>query len=176
VDFVIGHATPVGDQDAVAFARELYGYLGVGESLKLGFDAAKIVSNPYRMAGRKNAADFELILPTISMDPDELNVAQCNELIRFLQGDCLTSVERQFSEHMGMKLMADLARLREENLDDPEFSFLRRWHREKLMRLSGIQLHKLFLSKILPVTATSLAQTPKATEGCPQKVETTRMF
>jgi len=154
VDFVIGHATTVRDEDAVAFARELYGYVGAGDSLGLDFDAAKIVSNPYCMAGLKNAANFKLTQPSISstriilgveplavttvdlhvnalesstrcMDPDELNAAHCNELIRFLKDEGLISVAARFSEQMGMELISNLQDLHEEDLDDPEFSFLR---------------------------------------------------
>jgi hypothetical protein len=69
------------------------------------------------------------------MDPDELNVAHCNELIRFLKDEGLTSVAARFREEMGMALISNLKSLHEENLDDPEFSFLRQWHKRRLMEL-----------------------------------------
>jgi hypothetical protein len=66
VDFVIGHSTHVLDADAVNFARELYGHLGAGDSLELSFNAAKLVSNPYCLLGRKNARLFRLLPPGVS--------------------------------------------------------------------------------------------------------------
>jgi len=62
VDFVIGHTTPVHDEDAVSFARVLYGHLGAGESLALAFDAASRVSTPYWLNGRENSVNFKLPL------------------------------------------------------------------------------------------------------------------
>ena len=64
-----------------------------------------------------------------------MNAAHCNELIRFLKDKGLTSVAARFSEQMGMELIADLEMLKEEDLDDPDFSFLRQWHRQNLMLL-----------------------------------------
>jgi len=119
VDFVIGHATPVDDEDAVAFARVLYGHLGAGESLEMAFDAARLVCNLYRMNGLGNAAKFKLY-------PD-------NDLVRFLENEGLGSVAIRFSEEMGMDSKKDLAHLQPEDLDDPQFCFLHRWQKEKLL-------------------------------------------
>ena len=66
VDFVICHTTPLINEDAVDFVREFYGHLESGESLALAFDTARMVSNSYCMAGRKNATNFKFTLPTIS--------------------------------------------------------------------------------------------------------------
>jgi hypothetical protein len=42
---------------------------------------------------------------------------------------------------MGMDLAEDLGRLQAEDLDDHEFSFLRRWQNQKLMELvQGIRI------------------------------------
>jgi len=116
VDFVIGHVTPVDDEDAVAFARVLYGHLGAGESLKMAFDAAKLVCHLYRMNVSRNPAKLYLD----------------NELVRFLRSKGLAKVAVRFSQEMGMVSVTDLLRMREEDLDDPRFSFLRGWHKEKL--------------------------------------------
>ena len=37
VDYVLAHTTRVKDESAVKFARELYGFLGKGESLAVSF-------------------------------------------------------------------------------------------------------------------------------------------
>jgi hypothetical protein len=65
VDFVIGHSTPVYDADAVNFSRELYGHLGMGNSLELSFNAAKMASNNYHLLGRKDASKFRLCPPNV---------------------------------------------------------------------------------------------------------------
>ena len=83
IDFVICHATSVSDEDDVAFARELYGYLGAGDSLGLGFDAAKMVSNPYCMTKRKNAASFKLTLPTKSRENSTCNTSPRKMLMAY---------------------------------------------------------------------------------------------
>jgi hypothetical protein len=147
VDFVIGHITHVADADAVNFARELYGNLGAGESLELSFNAAKMVSNPYCLLGRKNARMFHLLAPGVSetvsvvagssiLMPDTVTVdSDCNELVCFLKGKGLSAIAARFSEVMGMELVEDLGRVQSEDLEGPDFSFLRRWHKEKLIEL-----------------------------------------
>ena len=67
VDFGIGHHTPVGDEDVVKFSKEMFGYLGAGKNLLLSFTMAKMVSNPYQMIGKKNAANFRLSVPKSCM-------------------------------------------------------------------------------------------------------------
>ena len=37
---------------------------------------------------------------------------------------------------MGMELIADLSELQQEDFDDPELSFLKRWQKQKLMKLA----------------------------------------
>ena len=152
VDFAIGHQRPVFDKDAAEFSLVIYDSIFDGATLLDSFHMAKGCADGYSLGGQRDPRDFRLLAPDNRLMPptrvgtadsvalellttSELNAAHCNELIRFLQGKGLTSVAQQFSEHMGMELMADLARLREEDLDDPEFSFLRRWQREKLMEL-----------------------------------------
>jgi len=135
VDFVIGHATRVYDEDAVHFARVFYGYLGAGESLEMAFNAAKMVSNPYCMAGQKNAMTFKLTLPTTSsasanagvkllataaansqinatdsttpcMDPDEHDK---KELIDFLKSEGLGRIAQKICDKLEMERKDDLA-------------------------------------------------------------------
>jgi len=125
VDFVIGHHTPVGDADAVKFARVFYGYLGGGESLYLSFNAAKMISKPYCMTGRKNASQFRLVCPA----------KHYNELIIFLRSNGLQTIATEFSEAMGgMDLIEDLRSLNRDEIED--LQFLQRWQKEKIIRLA----------------------------------------
>jgi ankyrin repeat protein len=147
VDFVIGHSTPVVDADAVNFARELYGNLGAGESLELSFNAAKMVSNPYCLRGRKNARMFRLLPPGVSetvsvaagssiLTPDTVTVdSDCNKLVRFLKDRGLSAIAARFSEVMGIELVHHFGKLQAEDLDDSDLSFLKRWQKQVLMEL-----------------------------------------
>jgi len=63
VDFVIGHVDEVADEDALDFAGHLYRGLASSESLLRSFDWAKTGSHHHAMmTGRKNAAEFRLVL------------------------------------------------------------------------------------------------------------------
>lgn len=62
--------------------------------------------------------------------------ADCNEVVRFLEGKGLTKIAVQFSEAMGMELVEDLSRLQEPDLNDADLSFLKRWQKQKLLELA----------------------------------------
>jgi hypothetical protein len=129
---VIGHGhREVGDEDALAFSKTLYYSLGRGNSLDGSFKAAKLASEPFQLHRSCNPEKF--FLP----GPDQRQSdSDCNELVRFLKGKGLSAIAPRFSEVMGMDLVEDLKRLQAEDLDYPEFSFLRRWHKQALMELA----------------------------------------
>ena len=68
--------------------------------------------------------------------PGDNDVCDCNELIRFLRDKGLRAIAAKFSEEMGMELVEDLMLLKQEDLDDPDFKFLRRWHKKRLLELA----------------------------------------
>jgi hypothetical protein len=147
VDFVIGHGhREVGDEDALAFSKTLYYSLGRGYSLDASFKAAKLASEPFQLHRSCNPEKFFLPGPGQRQSDSD-----CNELVRFLKGKGLSAIAARFSEVMGMELVEDLERLQAEDLDDPEFSFLRRWHKQKLIELvQGITAGKCEPSRQRP--------------------------
>jgi hypothetical protein len=66
---------------------------------------------------------------TVAVDSD------CNELVRFLKSKGLSAIAARFSEVMGMSLIDQFKQLQAEDLDDPDLSFLKRWHKQDLMKL-----------------------------------------
>ena len=139
VDFVIGHETPVFDEDAIKFTRELFGNLGGSESLLLSFHAGKMISDPYIMTGRKNANEFKL-QPSARAEVGDQDTA----LITFLRSEGLSAIAVQFSDAMGMELVDDFRRLKETDFE--HLGFLMPWQKQKLVRLaSNLTAHALSL-------------------------------
>ena len=60
---------------------------------------------------------------------------ECCELVRFLRSEGLGMIAEQFSKAMGMLWTEHLMRLKEEDLDDPDLGFLKKWQKRELLRL-----------------------------------------
>jgi len=154
VDFAIGHWDLVDDGNALRFSRLLYDRLFDGTTLLDSFSIARSCCKGYRLLANKDPGQFRLVPASpqtasprvsetasvaagssISM-PDTVTVdSDCNELVRFLKDKGLSTIAAKFSRTIGMELVEDLGMLQTEDLEGPDFSFLRRWHKQKLVKL-----------------------------------------
>lgn len=62
---------------------------------------------------------------------ERISEADSNEVVRFLKGKGLSKIAEQSSDVAGLELVEDLKLLQEEELNDPEYSFLRQWQRKR---------------------------------------------
>ena len=123
-------------------AHELYTHFGAGKSLKLAFDAARIVSNTYRMNGRRNAAKFKLDANKIGILSDVAEVAR-DAALKALFVQCrLGALCVNFCRELGIERVEDLSYITLEDVDDvPKYlkDQFKGEIRNKLLALLGLQ-------------------------------------
>ncbi len=131
VDFVIGHHTPVFEEDTVCFSRKMFGYLGVGKDLLLSFNTAKLVSNTYRMIGQRNSKEYRLPTP-IGAKVSEI-VTSKYPVIEFLRENGLDRIAERLSDELDVERSDDLQHVQEKALD--KFEWFKTVPEVKLLKL-----------------------------------------
>jgi hypothetical protein len=98
---------------------------------RLGSIAGASGQNP--VAVRLDAIDPDFCIAGIN--DGVATDSDCNELVRFLNGEGLSAIAARFSYVMGLKLVRHFKKLQAEDLDDPDLSFLKRWQKQELIEL-----------------------------------------
>jgi tetratricopeptide (TPR) repeat protein len=92
--------------------------------------------------------------------------SDCNELVRFLKCEGLSSFAARFSDVIGIELVEILGKVQAEDLEGPDFSFLRPWHKQKLMELVQLTTAASAGLRDSGLADTDLADANSAFESC----------